>query len=400
MIINKPYLFIEINDENFIFLVVKYNENLEFEILFSTVIKAEGIKNGKIVDVEMSSKILKKNLDIIENKIKFIFKNVIVINSQENFECINVSGFKKLNGSQVSNEDILYIINNLKKAILENSNQKTLIHLFNSNFILDKTILRNLPIGLFGEFYNHHLTFFLLPKNEVKNTKLVLNNCGLNIERIILKSFAEGVKLIKKKDAQDTIIMININKMKSNISIFDKLSFIYSENFNFGTDMILKDISKLSSLDIDTVKKIFLDNNFDNFHKKNADEYLNEKYFKDSIFRKISMEHLKNIILARANELIEILYKKNINLKHLNINKQNIYVTFQDTTIYESIKNSIKDIFDKTDDVILGKLTQDEQLKPCLASVELISKGWEKEAIPIIQAKKSIISRIFLFLFK
>ena len=194
--------------------------------------------------------------------------------------------------------------------------------------------------------------------------------------------------------------MININKMKSNISIFDKLSFIYSENFNFGTDMILKDISKLSSLDIDTVKKIFLDNNFDNFHKKNADEYLNEKYFKDSIFRKISMEHLKNIILARANELIEILYKKNINLKHLNINKQNIYVTFQDTTIYESIKNSIKDIFDKTDDVILGKLTQDEQLKPCLASVELISKGWEKEAIPIIQAKKSIISRIFLFLFK
>ena len=236
MIINKPYLFIEINDENFIFLVVKYNENLEFEILFSTVIKAEGIKNGKIVDVEMSSKILKKNLDIIENKIKFIFKNVIVINSQENFECINVSGFKKLNGSQVSNEDILYIINNLKKAILENSNQKTLIHLFNSNFILDKTILRNLPIGLFGEFYNHHLTFFLLPKNEVKNTKLVLNNCGLNIERIILKSFAEGVKLIKKKDAQDTIIMININKMKSNISIFDKLSFIYSENFNFGTD--------------------------------------------------------------------------------------------------------------------------------------------------------------------
>ena len=60
MIINKPYLFIEINDENFIFLVVKYNENLEFEILFSTVIKAEGIKNGKIVDVEMSSKILKK----------------------------------------------------------------------------------------------------------------------------------------------------------------------------------------------------------------------------------------------------------------------------------------------------------------------------------------------------
>ena len=220
MIINKPYLFIEINDENFIFLIAMYNENLEFEILDSIVTKAEGIKNGKVTDVEASSKILKKNLDIIEDKIKFIFKNVIVINSQENFECINVSGFKKLNGSQVSNEDIFYLLNNLKKVILENNNQKTLIHLFNSNFILDKTVLSNLPIGLFGEFYNHHLTFFLLPKSEVKNIKLILNNCGLNIERIILKSFAEGVEIIKKKKKQDILIKININKVKSNISIF------------------------------------------------------------------------------------------------------------------------------------------------------------------------------------
>ena len=400
MIINKPYLFIEINDENFIFLIAMYNENLEFEILDSIVTKAEGIKNGKVTDVEASSKILKKNLDIIEDKIKFIFKNVIVINSQENFECINVSGFKKLNGSQVSNEDIFYLLNNLKKIILENNNQKTLIHLFNSNFILDKTVLSNLPIGLFGEFYNHHLTFFLLPKSEVKNIKLILNNCGLNIERIILKSFAEGVEIIKKKKTQDILITININKVKSNISIFDKLSFIYSENFNFGTDMILKDISKLCSLDIDTVKKIFADNRFDNYHEKNADEHLNKKYFKDSTFRKISVEHLKNIITARANELIEIIYKKNINLKHLNKSKQNIYVTFQDATIYESIKNTIRDIFDKNNKTVIMKVTQGEQLKSCLASVELIAKGWEKEAIPIIQSKKSTISRIFSFLFK
>ena len=59
MEINKPYLFIEINDENFIFLIARYNENLEFEILDSIVTKAEGIKNGKVTDVEVSSKILK-----------------------------------------------------------------------------------------------------------------------------------------------------------------------------------------------------------------------------------------------------------------------------------------------------------------------------------------------------
>jgi len=33
-------------------------------------------------------------------------------------------------------------------------------------------------------------------------------------------------------------------------------------------------------------------------------------------------------------------------------------------------------------------------------SAELIGKGWEKEAIPTIQTKKSIISRIFSIFFK
>ena len=45
-------------------------------------------------------------------------------------------------------------------------------------------------------------------------------------------------------------------------------------------------------------------------------------------------------------------------------------------------------------------MTQDEHLNACLMSAELIGKGWEKEAIPTIQTKKSIISRIFSIFFK
>ena len=35
----------------------------------------------------------------------------------------------------------------------------------------------------------------------------------------------------------------------------------------------------------------------------------------------------------------------------------------------------------------------------CLSAAELIGKGWEREAIPIIQTKKSLITRIFKSLF-
>ena len=95
MEIDKPYLFIEINDKNFNFFVVKYNEDFDFQVIYKDLIKSEGITNGKIVDQNISSKILKDKLNFIEKKINFTFKNATIISDQENYNCINASGFKK-----------------------------------------------------------------------------------------------------------------------------------------------------------------------------------------------------------------------------------------------------------------------------------------------------------------
>ena len=54
----------------------------------------------------------------------------------------NISGFKRLNGSQVLKENISYILNSLKLTITENEKQKTILHIFNSKSILDGTILK------------------------------------------------------------------------------------------------------------------------------------------------------------------------------------------------------------------------------------------------------------------
>ena len=133
MDIKRPYLFLEVNDNQFVFLVVKYSEDLSFEILYSTSLKSAGVKDGKIIDTEIAFKTIKENLDILEKKLKYTFKSTTIINDQYNFDCINISGFKKLGGSQILDEDISYILNDIKKSISDNEPKKTLIHLFNTN---------------------------------------------------------------------------------------------------------------------------------------------------------------------------------------------------------------------------------------------------------------------------
>ena len=64
-----------------------------------------------------------------------IFKEVILIIN--NFDCsiVNFSGFKKLNGSQLSKDNITYILNSLKSRITETQENKYIIHILNSKYV-------------------------------------------------------------------------------------------------------------------------------------------------------------------------------------------------------------------------------------------------------------------------
>ena len=94
-----------------------------------------------------------------------------------------MSGFKKLNGSQVLKENITYIINTLKSCLDKNESNKTILHIFNSKFILDKKNIENLPIGLFGDFYSHELSFTLMNTNDYKNLNIIFDKCSLKIKK-------------------------------------------------------------------------------------------------------------------------------------------------------------------------------------------------------------------------
>ena len=399
MEINEPYLLLEIDDKKFIFLIVKYTEDLNYKILDTLKVESSGVKNGKIIDAEISSKIIKENLNTIEKKNDFIFKTITIINNQKNFDCVNISGFKKLSGSQVSEEDISFILNDIKTLIVDNYSEKILIHLFNSNFILDNNNSSNLPIGLHGEFYCHHLTFFLLPKNDVKNIKLVLNKCDLEVERIILKPFTDGIKKINSMDKIKNFTLINIGNTHSSISIFEKSSLLYSQTFSFGTDILLKDVEKICSLEFIEVRKIFDEVCFDDLSNKNDNDFLDKKFFTSSKYRKISLTHLFDIIKARLNEITDLIYSNNINLKYLRKDNKSVFLSIEDPVIIKNLSVSFKKKLTSDNIKILEDSTQFDESNSCIASAELVGRGWEKEAIPIIHAKKSVISRIFSALF-
>jgi len=398
MQIDTPNLFIEINNTNYIFIVGKYNENQKLEIVEKLITPSDGIYENKFTNIYEVSEIIKKNVEVIEKKLNFIFKDLILIIDNFDYSCVNISGFKKLNGSQVLKENISYILNSLKLAITENEKQKTILHIFNSKSVLDGTTIEKLPIGLFGDFYNHELTFFLIKNNDLKNIKQIFNKINLNVKKIFLKSFSEGVQLINQEKNTETFFKIKLSKNESHISFFDNAAFRYSEHFNFGTDIIFKDIEKICSIDNEIIKNFLLDK-----FSKNKDfddnELLEEKYFTKQNYRKIRKKLIVDIASARIDEIASIIFNSNTNIRTLKQEDVKIYLIIKDKLIFDNFKNCFKSYF-SNDNKYESHLIDDFDMNELIVNTaNLSTHGWKKEAIPVTQTKNSLITRIFKTLF-
>jgi cell division protein FtsA len=399
MKLNEPYLIISLNDNKIIFFIISYNENKDHKLIKSINIDSKGIQNGKIVDVEIVSRLIKKNINFIEDELDHYFSTASVIINPNNINCLNVSGYKKLNGSQVSKEDVTYILNDIKKSILSNEEQDSLVHLFNYSFSLDSDNLENLPIGLFGEFYNQNMTFFLVNKNILKNIKLIFNNCGINIDRTILKPFVEGISFQLTNKTNTNFATISLEYKNINISLFKNRSYAFTQDFDFGMDLIVKDISKLCSLKINEVEFFLKEIDLKTVLENDEDSYLDKVFFSTSPYRKIKHRLILEIIVARLDELIEICYDKNSNLNYLRKSNDTIYIIVDNFEYYKNIqfalqKNKLIDPM-----FVFGKNIEDNSLFILNGAAELVSKGWDKEAIPSAQLEKSIISAFFSRLF-
>ncbi len=386
-------LFLEINNSSFIFSVGKNDEFNNFKVIESLAVPLDGIENKKIYDLEKVLKVLKKNVYNLEKKLNFSFNEIILILENFKFEFINLSGFKKLNGSQILRENITYIINALKSYVDKIETQKTIIHIFNSRFCLDNTKVENLPIGLFGNFYTHELSFTLIDINDYKNIKNVFEKCNLKIKRIFHKGFVKGAFISNKNKDCDTFLHINIGDENSKVFYFENNSLKFEQSFEFGSNIIVRDISKITSLNIDIIKKILIKEKFN--EKMKDSELVEKEYFIENNYRKIKKNLIYQISLSRIQEISEIFFKKNINLCHYNKKTKNIFLECNDKVQLQSFEEIYKSVFFSGSNIVYENLNDFPNESVLGTANNLVHFGWKKEAIPVSRPQKSIIGKLF-----
>ena len=395
---SQDCLIAEIADDNIRYIVVKFDENSDYKILSKKIFKNNGIKKGKILDFEYTAKKINEDIKDLEKESGNIFKNISLIINEPEISCTNLSGFKILNGSKVEKRDLEYILNEAQISISQNQENNSILHIINSNFILDKIKKNKIPLNLHGDHLSLNMTFISLPKNNLKNIKALFDNSDLKIDRVISRPLACGINALNKKRKKEDFLLINFEKEFSNISLFENSALVFTKIFPFGTNSITQDVSKLCSINENEIRPLIQEIDFTS--TINQKRYIDKSFFKESKFKKLTIQHVKEIINARIIEMLDYLFNKNINIKYIKKKILSIDIFFEDKEILKHLGKLFHDNLRVDETKTQIELIHSDDFFALSGAAELIYKGWDKEAIPLIKVKKSIISRFFERFFK
>ena len=63
---DRPKLFVEINDKNFIFIACAHDENQNLKVIEKIITSSEGLDKNKFINIDLAKETIKRNVGIIE----------------------------------------------------------------------------------------------------------------------------------------------------------------------------------------------------------------------------------------------------------------------------------------------------------------------------------------------
>ena len=385
---------IELGNINIKCLIFKIENNNESEILSTSITSSEGIHNGVVINLTKASKAIRSCISIAEKKAKILLKKINVVLEGPEFLSTKFTKYKKINGSKIHKDDIDFLLKEAKKQLILNDKKQSIIHIFNHNYVVDGKAFDDEPIGVYADSLSHEMTFITIPKNNLKNINQAFIDCDIEIERLILNTFALGVKLLNNKELEFGSILIDIGFEKTSLGLFKNLALVHSITLPLGINHITKDISKVCSLSID--ESVVIRNNIDFSFQNNQNlfdenHYLKNSYFINSSFRKISKNLILNVVKARLDEIFETI-KKQIIVPGFNLNSGIGFLLVGGGSYLFNIEKHCEKFFGprikKLSDNNNEKETDlEKNFASCLGALRIIKDGWETEAIPEMVGK-------------
>ena len=280
-------------------------------VLTSSIINNDAVKKDMTIDYDILEAIIKKLLSDAKEKLGIeIKKTLLTIPTDSASFTINRARIDiKNEDNLITTDDMIKVVNLSGKNVVQDNME--LVNITPLYYTLDDSSKTDIPVNTFSRSLEVKSIITSSRKEDVYKYLRVLDNLGVSV--VDISYDVVGNYFAFKTDDMDTTcgVIIDIGYLSTSISVYNKGALVNTLKIKVGSLNVLKDISYIYKISLDSAKEIYKKLGLGS--SKNANN-LEKMELKDNNGDKliINQVNLSEIIESRVNEILSMA-KKQIN---------------------------------------------------------------------------------------
>ena len=262
-------------------------------------------------NIEEISSIIKKLIKYSEKEISNHIEDINLIFDHQNFSTIDISIKKNIDHIKSPSELMFDVKQECTQIINSCYKDQRIIQSFISSIKLDKIELKKIPKDL--KDYSDIIFEFKLLCISVENfsyLKSIFSKNNLEIKNTFCSSVVRSFNYMNNFKNEKSIAFLDIGFLRSSLVLFKNSNLQLIKNIPIGGQSITKDISYMMKIDLkdsEEIKHLFNKSETDFSYSGEINQEENS-LTKKLITKKISIDLLKKVILARVEEILNLLF--------------------------------------------------------------------------------------------
>ncbi len=238
----KTILAIDIGSIKVCAIIAEIDDNNQITIIGHGIVRSQGVKKGIITNIELASRSIKS---AIKDARRMAGNNISVATisiSNAYAKSVNSKGIINITQQDITLVDIKRAMD----ASLHNArvpNEYEVIHILPFNFKVDDQVSIDDPFGMNASRLEVDVNIVMTPKTALRNLQKTVLSAGIEIEGIVLNSYASAIATISEDERTLGVCVIDMGGQTSNMIIHLGNSIRYTHFLPVGSDHITKDLS-------------------------------------------------------------------------------------------------------------------------------------------------------------
>ena len=303
---SKTILAVDVGSTKISAVIAEVGDDGTLEVTGHGLAKAQGVKKGIITNIELASRSIKKALADARRIAGNNISTATVSISNAYAKSLNSTGIVNIPHKDISLKEI----NRVMETALYNANipnEYEVIHVLPYNFKVDDQDFIEDPYGMNASRMEVDANIILTQKSSLGNLTKAVRSAGLEIESIVLNSYASAIATMNEDEKELGVAVIDMGGQTSNLIIHTGNSIRYNDFIPVGSNHITNDLSMALHTPLQIAEDVKIQHG--NL-VENSGEVIDLPVIGDEENRNsISLEIVHSVIASRVEELLMLLEK-------------------------------------------------------------------------------------------